>query len=81
MIYYHLPGNILGRQTGLTKDRIKPKADWRAIDSPKKRTNEFDFFAVKSKKAKNPNLLVHFLGEYMARQSAYSFIQPLLQAE
>ena len=23
------------------KGQIKPKADWRAIDSPKKRTNEF----------------------------------------
>ena len=28
-----------------TKGQIKPKADWRAIDSPKKRTNEFFFFA------------------------------------
>ena len=27
------------------------KADWRALDSPKKRTDEFDLFAVKSKKA------------------------------
>ena len=26
-----------------TKGQIKPKADWRAIDSPKKRTNEFFF--------------------------------------
>ena len=24
-----------------TKGQIKPKADWRAIDSPKKRTNDF----------------------------------------
>ena len=30
-----------------TKGQIKPKADWRAIDSPKKRTNEFvGFFAM-----------------------------------
>ena len=34
------------------KGQIKPKADWRAVDSPKKRTNEFGFFAVKSKKTK-----------------------------
>ena len=34
-----------------TKGQTKPKADWRAIDSPEKRTNEF-FFAVKSKKSK-----------------------------
>ena len=26
-----------------TKGQIKPKADWRAIDSPKKRTNDFFF--------------------------------------
>ena len=26
------------------KGQIKPKADWRAIDSPKKRTNEFDCY-------------------------------------
>ena len=34
------------------KGQIKPKADWRAIDSPKKRTNEFVFvfcfFALQS---------------------------------
>ena len=33
------------------KGQIKPKADWRAIDSPKKRMNEFGFFAMKSKEA------------------------------
>ena len=26
------------------KGQIKPKADWRAIDSPKKQTNANDFF-------------------------------------
>ena len=30
------------------KGQIKPKADWRAIDSPKKRTNEFVFFLLYS---------------------------------
>ena len=30
------------------KGQIKPKADWRAIDSPKKRTNKFGFFALQS---------------------------------
>ena len=33
-----------------TKGQIKPKADWRAIDSPKKRTNEFVFFAMTVRK-------------------------------
>ena len=34
------------------KVRQNRKADWRSVDSPKKRTNEFDLFAVKSKKSK-----------------------------
>ena len=29
----------------MTKGQIKPKADWRAADSPKKQTNEFVFVA------------------------------------
>ena len=28
----------------VTKGQIKPKADWRATDSPKKRRNKFVFF-------------------------------------
>ena len=39
------------------------KADWRAVDSPKKRTNEFDLFGVKSKKTNKKNSSVRFLGE------------------
>ena len=53
------------------KGQLILKADWRAIDSPKKRTDEFDLFAVKSKKANKTNLSVHFLGESVARQSAF----------
>ena len=45
------------------KGQLISKADWRAIDSPKKRTDEFDLFAVKSKKANKKNSSVHFLGE------------------
>ena len=33
---------------GTLKGQIKPKIDWRAVDSPKKRTNEFAFFYMKS---------------------------------
>ena len=33
------------------KVRKNRKADWQAVDSPKKQTDEFDLFAVKSKKA------------------------------
>ena len=45
------------------KVRKNRKADWRAVDSPKKWTNEFDLFAVKSKKANKINSFVRFLGE------------------
>ena len=58
----------------LAKSQIKPKGDWRAVDSPKKRTNEFVLFAVKSIKADKTNSLVCFLGESTARQSAFGFI-------
>ena len=30
----------------IAKGQIKPKADWRAIDYPKKRKNEFVFFLL-----------------------------------
>ena len=43
-----------------TKGQIKPKADWHAIDSPKKGTNEFVLFDVKSKKANKPNSFIRF---------------------
>ena len=50
----------LFHQIGGHKGQIK--SDWRAVDSPKKRTNEFVlFFAVKSKKSKKEKKIV--LGE------------------
>jgi hypothetical protein len=52
------------------KGRIKPKADWRAVDSPPQKMNEFAFFAVKSKKTNKTNLFIPFWGESTARQSA-----------
>ena len=60
-----------------SKGQIKPSADFHAVDSPKKQTNEFGFFAVKSIKAKKLNSFVHFLGKSTARQSDYGFIWPL----
>ena len=42
----------------LTKGQINRKAD-----SPKKQTDEFDLFAMNSKKAKKTNLSVGFFGE------------------
>ena len=56
---------------GTIKGQLISKADWRGIDSPKKRTDEFDLFAVKSKKANKTNSSVCFLGESMPRQSAF----------
>ena len=50
----------------LTKGQLILKADWRAIDSPKKRTDEFDLFAMTSKKANKTISSVHFLGIYGA---------------
>ena len=60
----------------LLKVTLNQKADWRAGDSPKKRTEEFNSVAVKSKKAKKTQIrsFVRFLGKSMARQSAYGFI-------
>jgi hypothetical protein len=56
------------------KGQIKPKVDWCDIDSPKKRTNKFVLFAMKSKKANKTNSFVCFLGESMVRQSSFGFI-------
>ena len=53
------------------KGQIKLKADWRAIDSPKKRTDEFVLLAFLLFTANKSNLSVRFLGESMARQSAF----------
>ena len=55
------------------KVRYNQKADWRTVDSPKKRTDEFDLFAVKSKKANKTNSFVRFLGESMARPNCLWF--------
>ena len=57
-----------------TKGQIKPKADWRAADSPKKQTNEFVFVAFLLFTAKKQNSFVRFLGESTAHKSAFGFI-------
>ena len=46
-----------------TKGQLISKAIYGLITSPKKQTDEFDLFAMKSKKANKTNLSVHFLGE------------------
>ena len=57
----------------LTKGQLILKADWRAIDSPKKRTDEFVLFAFLLFTANKSNSSVRFLGESTARQSAFQF--------
>jgi hypothetical protein len=47
----------------ITKGHLISKANCQVVDSPKKRKDEFDLFAVKSKKANKINSSVRFLGE------------------
>ena len=56
------------------KGQIKTeKQDWRAVDSPKKRTNKFVLSAFLLFTANKTNSLVHFLGESTARQTCFWF--------
>ena len=54
-----------------TKGHLISKANWRAMNSPKKRTDEFVLFAFLLFTAKKSNSSVRFLGESTARQSAF----------
>ena len=58
----------------LLKGQTKPKADWCAVDSPIKQTNEFVLFAFLLFTANKLNLFVRFMGESTAHQSAFGFI-------
>ena len=55
------------------KGQLISKADWRAIDSPKKRTDKFVLFAFLLFTANKSNSSVRFLGESTAHQSAFRF--------
>jgi hypothetical protein len=57
----------------VAKIQLISKADWRAIDSPKKRTDKFFLFAFLLFTANKSNSCVRFLGESTARQSAFWF--------
>ena len=57
----------------ILKGQIKPKADWRTVDSPKKQMNEFVLFALLLFTANKSNSFVRFLGESTARQSCFWF--------
>ena len=55
------------------KGQLISKADWRAIDSPKKQMDKFVLFAFLLFTANKSNSSVCFLGESTARQSAFQF--------
>ena len=64
-------GHKLLQDVDVAKGQLISKADWQAIDSLKKRTDEFVFFAFLLFTANKSNSSVPFLGESMARQSAF----------
>ena len=55
------------------KGQIKPEEDWRAVDSPKKESNEFVLFVFLLFMANKTNSFVRFLGESMARPNCFWF--------
>ena len=56
-----------------TKGQINSKADWSAVDSPKKRTNEFVLFAFLLFTANKTNSFVRFWGESTAHPNCFWF--------
>ena len=57
----------------LAKGQLILKAIYGLLTSPKKRTDKFVLFAFLIFTANKSNSSVHFLGESMARQSAFGF--------
>ena len=55
---------LIQKTKGSYKGQLILKADWRAIDSPKKRTDELFAFLLFT--AYQSNSFVYFLGESMA---------------
>jgi hypothetical protein len=53
------------------KGQIKPKAYWRAVDSPKKQTNEFVVFAYLLLTEIKTNSFVRFWGESTGRPNCF----------
>ena len=56
-----------------TEGQLISKADWRAIDSPKKRTDYFFLFAFFLFAANKTNSFIRFLGESMAHPKCFRF--------
>ena len=66
-----------GREATPTKGQLFSKSRLASCRFSRKRMDEFDLFAVKSKKSNKTNLSVRFWGESMARQSAFKINWPL----
>ena len=58
----------------VSKGQLISKADWRAIESPKKRTDEFVLFTFLLFRANKSNRPFVFLEESAAHQSAFDSI-------
>ena len=56
-----------------SKGQIKPKADWRAVDSHKKQTNEFVLFAFLLFTANKTNSFICLFGESTSRPNCFRF--------
>ena len=61
----------------ITKGQLISKADWRTIDSPKKRTDEFYLFVMKCKEANKTNSSVRFFWENLWRANLLSKLTDL----
>ena len=60
-----------------TKGQIKPKPDWRAVDSPKKRTNKFVLFAFLLFTVNKTNSCFVFWEHLQSARTAFGLIWPL----
>ena len=61
----------------LSKGQIKPKVDWHATDSPKKRTNKFGFFAIAVRKYMKKQIRSFVFLEDLRRANLLSVLSDL----
>ena len=63
------------------KGQIKSKADWRALDSPKKQTNKFVLFAFLLFTANKTNSSIYLWKNLRRAQTTFNFIWPLVKLQ
>ena len=68
----HFWHSSTNNQGATLKGQVKPKADWRAVDSHKKQTNLFCLLFCFSQKTKQIHSFI-FWGDSVARQSCFRF--------